>query len=554
MRAAIYIRVSTTMQEDNYSLGTQEEACRAYADEHGYSVVGVYRDIYSGADLWTRPQLTAMRESARAGAIDAIIAYDPDRLSRSQVHFAVLLDECERYEIELAFVSGPLDNTATGRFLTNVRAFMAETEREKFRERSMRGIIARAQSGKLRPGNRPLYGYQWADEDKSKYVIDPDKAEVVRRLFTGIASGETLRGLADKLSAEGIPTANGGLRWSHSVIRTMLTHPAYKGVARTNHEARTKVGGKQKRSARPESEHILMPEGTIPPIVTADLWDTVQVRLERNRAEATRNNRDPESFLLRSGFVVCGYCGKPARAVWVADCPKQPTRSYYRVDRSTCVHHDCPSAAMKATALDDAVWDKVRSVIMQPEIVEAELAKLRVDDPTESDLIGIERTIAAVQRQRANLTRSLALLDDDDAAAPIIAELNTLASRAKELDAERVMTLERQEGWQSAQDRITNLSAWLSSVADNLNDLTYQHKRDLLTALDVRVRLFRNDHTPRYEITASLPLDSAESGDFVSQRHAGSYQLPSVLPAFGRPEPLSPRGASPPSGRIPAGE
>src|SRR3712207_1616173 len=56
-RAAVYVRVSTDKQEDNTSLDTQEAACRAYAAEHGYTVVGVWREVYSGARLHERPQL-----------------------------------------------------------------------------------------------------------------------------------------------------------------------------------------------------------------------------------------------------------------------------------------------------------------------------------------------------------------------------------------------------------------------------------------------------------------------------------------------------------------
>ena len=143
MRAAIYCRVSTAEQQDNYSLSTQEEACRTYAESHGYTVVAVHRDVHSGHELWERPQLIVLREAMRAGSSTAIISFDPDRLSRRQVHFAVLIDESERYGTELLFVTGQNDKNALGEFLGSVRAFVAETEREKFRERSMRGTMAR---------------------------------------------------------------------------------------------------------------------------------------------------------------------------------------------------------------------------------------------------------------------------------------------------------------------------------------------------------------------------------------------------------------------------
>jgi DNA invertase Pin-like site-specific DNA recombinase len=60
-RAAIYCRVSSSQQEENSSLHTQEEHCRAYAVEHNWTVAAVYREVHSGAELFERPQLTLLR-------------------------------------------------------------------------------------------------------------------------------------------------------------------------------------------------------------------------------------------------------------------------------------------------------------------------------------------------------------------------------------------------------------------------------------------------------------------------------------------------------------
>src|SRR4051812_12818813 len=94
-RAAIYVRVSTDSQEENSSLGTQEAACRRYAEERGYEVAAVYRDVHSGFDLWERPQMTILRDQVRRRAIDAVISYALDRLSRKQSHVAMVAEECE---------------------------------------------------------------------------------------------------------------------------------------------------------------------------------------------------------------------------------------------------------------------------------------------------------------------------------------------------------------------------------------------------------------------------------------------------------------------------
>ena len=73
-RAAVYVRVSTDAQEDNTSLGSQEERCRQYAAERGLAVAALYRDVHTGAELWERPQVRAMLEAIRRRELDVVIA------------------------------------------------------------------------------------------------------------------------------------------------------------------------------------------------------------------------------------------------------------------------------------------------------------------------------------------------------------------------------------------------------------------------------------------------------------------------------------------------
>src|SRR5437762_1050763 len=106
--AALYCRVSTTAQdEEGSSLQTQEAACRKYAAERGYVVDDrhVYREVYSGVELWDRPQLTDVRTAARRGEVDIIIAYAIDRLSRDPVHLGVIISEADHHDVDVTFVT-----------------------------------------------------------------------------------------------------------------------------------------------------------------------------------------------------------------------------------------------------------------------------------------------------------------------------------------------------------------------------------------------------------------------------------------------------------------
>src|SRR5918998_991779 len=94
-RAAIYVRVSSTGQEDNYSLPTQEAGCRAWCDRHGFEVAAVYKDVWTGAEVFERPGLGRCRADMRDGAFAVLVVYALDQLSRDQNHLGLVLSEAD---------------------------------------------------------------------------------------------------------------------------------------------------------------------------------------------------------------------------------------------------------------------------------------------------------------------------------------------------------------------------------------------------------------------------------------------------------------------------
>jgi site-specific DNA recombinase len=144
--------VSTDAQErDGTSLDTQERECREYAQAKGWTVVECIKDTASGSHL-DRPGIERVRQLLRQGVVDVVLAYAVDRLSRNQIHIAVLLDDIERADATLEFVTEDFENTPVGRLILNVRAFAGEVEREKIAERTMRGKLERARAGKIPQG------------------------------------------------------------------------------------------------------------------------------------------------------------------------------------------------------------------------------------------------------------------------------------------------------------------------------------------------------------------------------------------------------------------
>src|SRR5829696_7842786 len=91
MRAAIYCRVSSAGQRENYSLGSQEDLCRRYAASQCWTVVHVESEQHSGADLHDREGLQRALTLIEDGGADILLALATDRLSREQLHIGVIL-------------------------------------------------------------------------------------------------------------------------------------------------------------------------------------------------------------------------------------------------------------------------------------------------------------------------------------------------------------------------------------------------------------------------------------------------------------------------------
>src|SRR5215213_7517093 len=103
--AHIYCRVSSDEQARGYSLPTQDESCRRFCAERGYTVLDVFKDAHSGTEL-DRPGLNAVIDAVAALKPDAVVLHDVDRLGRELIVQAIAERELTRYGARLEFVLG----------------------------------------------------------------------------------------------------------------------------------------------------------------------------------------------------------------------------------------------------------------------------------------------------------------------------------------------------------------------------------------------------------------------------------------------------------------
>ena len=504
--AALYCRVSTSGQEeDGTSLDTQEARCRHYAATQRYLIddAHIYREVYTGTELWERPKLTALREALRHGRLTHLVVYAIDRLSRDPVHLGVILSEAEHHGVVVEFVSEPLDHSPEGQLIRFVRGYAARIEVEKIRERALRGKRARMENGKIHNFGTELYGYRRDKARGVREVYEPEAA-IVRALFHWYAEEKlSVRSMVKGLHAQGVPPPSISKKffldpdrspcWGVGQIHRILRDPAYKGM--TISWRYDKVG-----RLKPETEWLSLPEGVTPALISADLWEAAQQHRARNTGAETRNQARP--YLLR-GLVVCAVCGRKMRP-----SPESRGRRTYRCASRETPRGPCGSTRVSAAALEQWAWTQVCAVLRNPARIVAELDRQRQQGPdqqTLADQAATQRALAKLAQQQAKLVRAFREADEEIFPLELIRrEIAQIEKEKAQLVSALAAIDARLAAWQGHITRWDCAVAFCQRVAQELDTLDLAEKRLALEALAVTVIANGRD----WRLNGSIPGDA----------------------------------------------
>ena len=133
--------------------------------------------------------------------------------------------------------------------------------------------------------------------------------------------------------------------------------------------------------------------------------------------------------------------------------------------------------ATSISILDDAGWNGIRDRLTWPEIIAAELHRLRDKDPTLNDMQAIGRRLPEVSRKQRNLMARLAEEDNPDVATLIPTDLANLFDEGRRLEQEHTNLEIQRDGWRLAQERLFELAHWVRNVATNIDAFDYAKKR-----------------------------------------------------------------------------
>jgi site-specific DNA recombinase len=476
MNVAIYARVSTDMQaEQGYSLGAQVADCTAKAKELGATIIKEYVDDgYSGAYL-ERPALQAMREALRQKMYQAIVCYDVDRLSRNLSHQLLITEDIEKSGAKLVFVKSDYQNTAEGKLFYAMKGAFGVYEREKFRERSMRGRLEMLRKGMVIEDSH-VYGYDF-DKENHCYVINPIEAENVKAIYklylNHFGGVPTITKYLNEHIDEYPPIKQA---WSFSIVHDILHREMYTGKFYSNRIYHYRTGLKtEKKVIRPKEEWVEM---TCPAIISREDYEEAKKIAGRNRSFDYHQRKKP--FLLQ-GMLYCGQCGKMINV----------TRGSKNTPRYVChrgTNHGwsrgCGAKSMICKAVDEAFWQLLVSICKSPAKLKA---YVEVSMPTADNKEAVESKKRQAKLEKIKAERksvmtwfSKQLLTHDEATE----RLEAIKKAETKLLKENVPSPSQspQMDYQKACEAVMNC------------DVSTESRRNIVLKLIDRVEIMRTDN------------------------------------------------------------
>jgi DNA invertase Pin-like site-specific DNA recombinase len=201
-----YARVSTDDQSTNgASLDAQREQIERECERRGWELLRIEQDVLSGKSI-KRPGLQSALAACRRGEAGGIVVAKLDRLSRSIIDFAGMLEEGRRQGFNVVALDLGLDlSTPQGELVANVIASVAQWERRIIGQRTSEALAAKKTQG-VRLGRPPVL-----------------PSSLVARIKRQRARGRTYAAIAESLNRANVPTAHGGVRWYPATVRAVLT-------------------------------------------------------------------------------------------------------------------------------------------------------------------------------------------------------------------------------------------------------------------------------------------------------------------------------------------
>lgn len=534
-RAAIYARVSTDIQRENYSIPTQINDLLKHAKLEGYSIVGdqyvdavtgkdtakstiaipAFVDDYTSTEL-SRPGLNAALIFSESTGFDVLIVHAIDRLARDPYFRQTIEREFIARGARVEYFLGNYDETPEGEVKKDLDATFAKWENAKRVERCNRGRKRKAEMGKFVTGLVP-FGYRI---DKSAFgglSVNEEEAEIVRIIYCWFVEDRLpVDQIVRELNNTGAKTYYKNDVWAKSTVHHILANTTYAGYFFYNQRKR-----QGKKIIKKDPSEWIRIECT--PIVSVDTFLAAQ--------DIKKHNRDylrkmPKRFYLLTGMVICADCNM-AYVTQTAKAGKQRRANDASSYRHRISHGHCSNKQISGRVLEPLVWDKVINILLNPMLLrEGYEQSMEQERQKQSRQIEhLEHLQTVIDKLKVKREKLQAIYLDPDVGMTKIEyiELKTpIDEQIKAASLEVETTMQELQRIPSPED-LTSLEQFaskiVSALGNNLN-ISHQDKRQIMQMLNLKVLISR-DGTIKIEgwfTPESDGLLSTPSARYVHQR------------------------------------
>ena len=320
--AALYCRLSRddNMDSESNSIQNQRKILQKAAKDKGYTDMVFFVDDGITGTTMKRPGFQKMLTAIEAGYISAVFVKDLSRLGRNYIEVGKLTEEFfPLHDIRLVAVSDGVDSNEGEDDFTPFKNIMNEYYAKDISKK--RRIVNKMKGNAGVPLSPPPYGYIKNPDDPRFWVVEPEAAEVVRRIYRMALEGYGLAETAAQLAADGVVnptyywrsrgTSRGGskstvepTKWGHTTVKKILTLQEYCGDV-INFKSYSKSYKMKKRIENPEENRAIF-LNVHEAIIDRQTWEKVQALQKGTRRKKPTVTQEPSVF---SGLLKCPECG-----------------------------------------------------------------------------------------------------------------------------------------------------------------------------------------------------------------------------------------------------
>lgn len=469
--SVIYARYSSYKQNE-MSIEGQIAECRKYAKDNDINIIGEYIDRAKSATTDHRPNFLRMVDDSANGDFDTILVYQLDRFARNRNDSGYYKKILSDNGVKVISAKEHIPDDITGVLTEGMLEIYADFFSKQHAQKVHRGMYQNAEKCKYNGGTM-TFGFS-VDKD-GYYILDKDRAPIVKEIFERIADGETAASVCEDLNRRGIKTIRGSSFVKNS-LQNMLRNEKYRGVYTFG--------------------DVRIPDG-IPRIVSDELFEDVQDALGHRNSKG----RPPEEDYLLTGKLYCGHCN----STMVGNSGTSHTGTVYRYYTCSNCNKGCNKKHVKKSFIEAQVMRICRDSLTEESIetIMKSVQELNASDLERPEIIRLQKAIKETELRIEKLLDQL--------------EQGVQSSRFASRINEREMELQNLKRQLRAEERKQILIEpdivrhFLHAIRNGEHEKNVSYKKGLIKMLIDKIYLY-DDHM-RIMMTYTGGPDGATDAD-----------------------------------------